>query len=60
MDKNGYMKNLIRGQMVKLNPPKEKNTWQEIANRHYKVTLNKSLKKNNLRNLFKGPFMTFG
>jgi len=48
MDKNGYMKNLIRGQMVKLNPPKEKNTWQEILNQHCKVTLNKSLKKKNL------------
>ena len=45
MDKNSYMQDRVRGQMMKLNPPEEKKTPQEVVNRNGKAPLNKSFEK---------------
>ena len=60
LDKNSYMQDRVRGQMMKLNPPEEKKTTQEVANRNGKAPLNKSFEKNNFRSFFKRPPMTPG
>jgi len=45
---------------MKLNPPEEKKTPQEVASGNGKATLNESFEKNDFRSFFEWPPMTLG